>query len=379
MSRMTSRERVIGCCERQGFDRIPVKHEGTPEINQLLKDHFGLKNDEQLLRVLGDDFRYVEPPYIGPELEWLADESVEGYWGERYTYIEFEGGRYLESVYQPFAGVLELKDLDRSHFPSADWFDYSTVHRQAKELRAAGFAVCCGTAGDMDFINGISRARGMEQVLMDLIDDNPVYLDIMQARFQFYFAMHERMLKETGGLIDFAHIGEDLGNQIGPMINDDIFDKHFAPKYAEYFDMVHSHGCRTMLHMCGTVWMFLDRLIDLGLDVYDVVQPTTPENSIASLAKKFGNRLMYQGTMDVQKELAFGAVADVQRELALRMRLFPKGGLILGPSHAVQPGSPMENVLTMYREAGSLMEDIPGWVYDISVEESDDISRSKLF
>ena len=70
----------------------------------------------------------------------------------------------------------------------------------------------------MDFINGIARARGMEQVLMDLIDDNPVYLEIMQARFEFFYEMHRRMLEAAGGLIDFAHVGDDLGNQRGPMI-----------------------------------------------------------------------------------------------------------------------------------------------------------------
>jgi hypothetical protein len=57
--------------------------------------------------------------------------------------------------------------------PSLPWeFDYSTIRGQAESLRQQGFAVCCGTAGDTDFINGIARARGMEQVLMDLIDDS---------------------------------------------------------------------------------------------------------------------------------------------------------------------------------------------------------------
>ena len=46
----------------------------------------------------------------------FPDGSVEGYFGERYKYMQFDGGKYLESVYQPFAGVLELADLDRSHF-----------------------------------------------------------------------------------------------------------------------------------------------------------------------------------------------------------------------------------------------------------------------
>ncbi len=376
---MTHHERVMHCCERSGYDRIPIKHEGTPEVNGELRKHFGLKNDEQLMIVLGDDFRYVEPRYVGPELRTFPDGSVEGYFGERYIYVQFDGGKYLESVYKPFAGIEDLKDLDRSHYPSADWFDYAGLAAEAARLRKQGLAICIGSAGDMDFINSIARARGFEQVLMDLIDDSEVYLDIMQARFRFYFEMHERILKECGGMVDFAHVGDDLGNQLGPMISMEIFDRHLAPKYAEYFRMVHSHGARTMMHMCGTVWPFLDRLIGLGLDVYDVVQPTTAENDIGSLRDRFGSRLLFQGSMDVQRELAFGTPAEVEREVERRLALFPKGGLILGPSHAVQARSPVENVVAMYRKAGTLMDPIEPWVFDVAGLESTAISMSKLF
>ena len=62
---MKSRERVLGAFHRRGYDRIPVKHEGTPEVNRMLMEHFGLSNLEQLLRVLGDDFRYVDPISCG--------------------------------------------------------------------------------------------------------------------------------------------------------------------------------------------------------------------------------------------------------------------------------------------------------------------------
>jgi len=376
---MTSRERVLSATERKGYDRIPIKHEGTPEVNHMIKEHFGLKNDEQMLIVLGDDFRYVEPEYIGPELKTFPDGSIEGYFGERYKYIQFEGGRYPEPVYQPFAGIEKLKDLDKSHFPSADWFDYSNVYNNAKSIHEGGFAVCMGTAGDMDFINGISRARGMEEVLMDLVDNNEAFLEILDARFKFYYETQENILKESKGLIDFAHAGEDLGNQLGPMISMEIFDRHFSLKYKKYFKMVHNYGARTMMHMCGTVWPFLDRLIEIGLDVYDVVQPTTPENSIGELARIFGDRIIFQGSMDVQKELAWGTPEEVRREVQRRLELFPEGGLILGPSHAAQPGSPLENILAMYSEAGSLMKEIPDWVYKIRGQDSTELNMSKLF
>ncbi|MBN1292819.1 MAG: hypothetical protein JXB48_13340 [Candidatus Latescibacteria bacterium] len=377
---MTSRERVLSSYNRNGYDRIPVKHEGTPEINRMIMNHFGLTNIEQLLRVVGDDFRYVEPVYCGPELRRFPDGSAEGFFGERYNYAEFDGGRYLESVYQPFAGVNRLEDLDRSHFPKADWFDYSTIKRQCEALNGE-FAVCCGNAGDMDFINGIGRAKGMEEVLINLIEDNPAYLEIMNARSEFYIEQHRRILEAADGLIDFTHIGEDLGNQNGKMISMDIFDKHFVPKYGKYFEMVHRYGAKVIMHMCGTVVDFLPRLIEMGLDVYDVVQPTIPEMDIAALKYRFGDKLVFCGSVCVQTTIAWGTTDEVEREVTRRLELFPDGGLFLGPSHAVQVGSPLENVLAMYRKAGSLCEKIDRSILDIQDTKGNinEISISKLF
>jgi uroporphyrinogen decarboxylase len=377
---MNSRERVMSAFERKGYDRIPVKHEGTPEINKMIMDHFGLFNMEQLLRVVGDDFRYVEPIYIGPELRTFPDGSIEGYWGEHYIYKEFGGGKYLEACYLPFANVNTLDELDRSHFPNAGWFDYSTIKTQCKLIREKGYVMCFGTAGDMDFINSIARARGTEQVLLDLITEDPVYLEIMDARFRFYYGMHERVLQVADGLIDFTHVGEDLGTQTGPVIGMDIFEKHFAPKFSAYFNMVHYYKAKTMMHMCGHVREFLPRLIELGLDVYDVVQPTAPEMDISRLKNDFGDRLTFCGSVSVQSTLAFGTSREVEQEVKRRLDLFPNGGLILGPTHAIQVGSPMENIIALYRTAGSLVENIDETILSIGTkEEGSKINLSKLF
>ncbi len=377
---MNSRERVLSAYNKTGYDRIPIKHEGTPEVNHLIMGHFGLTNMNQLLKVVGDDFRYVEATYIGPELKTFEDGSFEGYWGERYKYMEFGTGKYMESCYQPFAGIDTLEKLDPSHFPNADWFDYSTIREQCEKMNGE-YAICFGGAGDMDFINSISRAKGMEEVMIDMMTDNEVFIEIMNQRFKFYYDMHERVLQAADGLIDFTHIGEDLGNQRGPMISMELFETYFAPKFKQYFDMVHRYGAKAMMHMCGTVNEFLPRLIELGLDIQDVVQPTTPDMDIAVLQRNFGDKLFFQGSMDVQKEIAFGTPEDVQKEVRRRLDLFPKGGLFLGPSHAIQAGSPLENILAMYREAGSLIEVIDDGILSIQGEEEkvDAVNLAKLF
>jgi uroporphyrinogen decarboxylase len=79
--------------------------------------------------------------------------------------------------------------------------------------------------------------------------------------------------------------------------------------------------------------------------------------------------------------LPFGTVADVEREVRRRLDLFPKGGLILGPTHAVQVGTPLKNILAMYRAARSLCERIDDTILSIRGDEGavDKIDMSKLY
>jgi uroporphyrinogen decarboxylase len=350
---MTHRERVLSALSYQGYDRIPVSWDGTPEINAQMMKRYGLADYEALLTLVGDDCRHFSPPYIGPKLRTFEDGSWEGLWGERYNLVAFEDGSYPEAVFLPFAGIEDPSKLEPEKFPTAAWWDYSEAKAQAQRLHDAQFVVWTGGAGDLDFINGISRCRGMEEVLEDLALENEAFEVLIEARFRLYYDFHERMLQACDGLIDIAHCGEDLGNQRGPMISMKMFERHFAPRYGAFFKMVHGYGARTMMHMCGCTHKFLPRLIELGLDIYDVVQPTTPEMDIANLKRELGDRLAYRGTMCVQSTLPWGTVADVEREVERRKTLFARGGLILGPTHAIQVRTPLENIEAMYRAAGS--------------------------
>ena len=83
----------------------------------------------------------------------------------------------------------------------------------------------------------------------------------------------------------------------------------------------------------------------------------------------------------MQTTLAWGTPQDVEREVRRRLALFPEGGLFLGPTHAVQVGSPLENILAMYRTAGSLTETIDASVFSLGTESdgAGKINLAKLF
>ncbi len=352
---MKPKERVLNCINRKGFDRIPVKHAGEPEVNEMLRKHIGVTTDYELMRKLGDDFYTVQPIYCGPELKEYPDGSKEGIWGEKYKDISFGAGTYCESIYQPFKGLSDPKELGKFRFPSVDWYDFSTIKEQCG--KNSDLAIVSGWC-DMDLINGTARCRGVEEVLFDIATEDPVYLEIIERRTQFYYDLNKRILEEADGLIDIVHLGEDLGTQQGLLISPAKFDKLFAPKYKRVIDMVHSYGAKVMLHSCGSVRELIPNLIEVGVDILDVVQVTAKGMDIKGLHDDFGDKICFCGSICVQSTLPFGTKEDVRKEVELRKELFADGGLILGPTHAIQVGTPVENILEMYRVAGSLEKGI---------------------
>ena len=196
-----------------------------------------------------------------------------------------------------------------------------------------------------------------------------MYLEIMQARFEYYYQIHERALQAADGLIDIVHVGEDLGTQRGPLISMATFDKLLRPQAAGL--LRHGPSLRGPDH---DAHVRLRRAIPAAADRVgpghqDVVQPTTPEMDIAALAATYGDRLNFCGSMCVQSRSAVRHAGGCRGRGASATGLFPKGGLFLGPTHAIQVGTPIENILAMYRAAGSLREPIDDSIR--SIQSSD--------
>jgi uroporphyrinogen decarboxylase len=349
---MNHKERVISALNRKGYDRIPVKHYGTPEADTLLMDYFNVSTDMGLLKAIGDDFRVISAPWIGPPLEQHPDGSWDGWWGERYANISFGHGTYPEAVHLPFTDVEDVTELENYRMPSADDFDYSTIKEQCNEW--SEYATIFGNAGFLDFINSIARCRGVEKVLFDIAEKNPVYLALMEQRFRLFYDMTERALQAADGAIDIVHVGEDFGSQRGLLISPRTFETLFRPKFEKMFELAHKYGAITMMHCCGSVRKLIPRFIDIGLDVLDVIQTSAAGMNIVELHDEYSEDIAFAGSICVQSTLPFGSVDDVKREVELRLELFSEGGLILGPSHQIQAGTPVENIIAMYETAGCL-------------------------
>jgi len=268
---LTSKERVRISLAWQQPDRVPIQIYVTPEIGAQLAAHFGRRDWRQCL---GVDFRHVGPVYRGP-VRATRDGIRYDLWGAGYRRIEHgSAGAYDEATELPLASLESLDDVERYPWPDPEAFDLSTIRAQCNAV--ADFAVCCGDAGTPDIANGVSRGRGMEQVLIDIVTRDPVGLAIIDRRCDICYRVLRRTLESADGRVDIVCIGEDMGNQNGRMVSPRDFEEVFRPRLKRFIDLAHEFGARAMMHSCGDTHELMPTLMAMGLDVLDAMQPEPP-------------------------------------------------------------------------------------------------------
>ena len=184
---------------------------------------------------------------------------------------------------------------------------------------------------------------------MDLIS-NPEWTHYLSRKFtDFYKEDYFRAQKASGGNIDIFLVISDLGGQEGPMISLEMFDEFIAPYLKELVDRIHDLGAYAMFHSCGMVFPFIERFIDLGLDILDPIQPIGEEMSPENLAKSFKGKICFHGGIDIQYVLPHGTLEEVQDEVKHYSEVLgEEGGYICCPAHLFQPDTPPENIIAFY-------------------------------
>ena len=348
---MNSKERVLRTFARQKVDRVPVNYLKNNGIDRRLKTHFGLteKDDEGLRLALGVDFRHAGASYIGPKLYPEVPDMIVDEWGRHKRWVAHETGGYWDFCTWPLRDAT-LEEVEAWAFPSPDHFDYSEVTAACKCFK--DYFILGGDAGTGDIINNTGMLRTMEQVLVDLISDDPAGLRLIDRRLDILVEIMARTLDAGGGNIDMLWIGEDLGTQRGPTISLTLFRRHIRPRLQRFVDLAKHWNIPAMIHSCGSSSWAFDDFVEMGIQVVDTLQPEAKDMMPAYLKKRYGEKLAFHGMISTAGPLAYGTpqevVADVRKTLEIMM---PGGGYALAPTHQIQDNSPTENVIAMYTAA----------------------------
>jgi uroporphyrinogen decarboxylase len=344
---LTSKERVRLALGWQEPDRVPIQIYLTPEIEARLRAHF---KRQDLLDVFGVDLRTVEADWKG-DLKPNRDGIFYDVWGIGYRDAVYEFGTYPEACDLSLARITSMDEFNAYPWPDVDDYNFSSIQAQCAQMR--DFAVCVGGAGMPDIVNGVSRGRGMEQVLIDIQTDDEVGMAIIDRRVDFYYEYLKRALQAARGGIDIVCLGEDCGNQKGRMVSPSTFDRVFRPRLKKFYDLAHEYGAKAMMHSCGDTSDLQLTFIDMGLDVLDAMQPEPPGmRDIEKLRRMTHGKLAYCGLISTQDTLPHGTVDQCRAEARHRLDVIARGGgYIFAPAHCIQPDTPLENILAVFEEA----------------------------
>jgi uroporphyrinogen decarboxylase len=350
--KLTHRERIRLALEHRETDRVPIAMVCSginPPAYAALTEHLRRARNlsvEAYLRPMLD-IRSVAPAYVGPPLAPGTD-----IWGVRRSAISYGAGEYDEIEFYPLAEAGSPDDVRRHRWPTTDWFDYSVLPERIAAIGKEGDY--CLMVENGNIFETSWYMRGFERMFVDLALNPELSQALLQHVCDFFVEHFGRILAAARGRIDLVFTADDIGGQEGLLMSLGMWGQSIKPFHARLNRVIHEHGARVIYHTDGAVMKAVPGLIDMGIDVLQALQFDAKGMDPVALKAQFGDRLCFQGGVSVQKTLPFGTPEDVRREVGERIRVLGRdGGYILGPSHAIQAGTPPENIVAMFDAAAS--------------------------
>lgn len=338
---MTAKERVISQIEHKETDFIPYTLRFDEESDKTLKhgvlehvnssfgsDSWKSKLDNHIVRI-----KTANP---GIDFESGATTCVDMYGTE---------WRLDKRPFHMTKPVLEKPDLSTYTFPRIDtFFDEGWYERALQEINKNRDHFLVTNLG-VGVFERTWQMRGFENALMDSVINKDFYKELIRKIFEQQVTILEKLLILP---FDGIMLSEDWGYQGGIIIGAERWREYFKPYAAKLYDRIHKAGRYTVSHICGSVNEILPDLIEVGLDVYQSVQPEAKDNNPYQLKELYGKNITFWGGLGSQSTIPFGSLSEIKSEVRRLCREMGKGGgYILAPAKAIQPETPTENVVAL--------------------------------
>ena len=357
MEKLTHNQRWINTVNRKEVDRLPTFYSATDEFTDSLKKYLNCSLDKILYDYFDIDYRFQgdgfeakswEPLYIGPELKKYEDGTFENIWGSRQRYAYYGNGKYTETVEFALAKAETIRDVEKHNWPKVEWYDYKSILPVIKKYPDYPFMVGYLAPGWFAW-----EVRGMSQFMVDCIENKAVAEAILNHicdfGYEYYKKIIETLKDYIGKNVHCIHLADDWGTQEGLLLSPSVFDNFFASHYRRIIDLAHSSGLKVEFHSCGSAIKIFPKFIEIGVDIMNPIQTSARDMDPFTIKRNFGKDLCFSGAIDVQQVLPKLTAAEFKKEVFRVLdAMSNNGGYFPGPSHNIQAGTPVENVIAMY-------------------------------
>jgi uroporphyrinogen decarboxylase len=352
---MKSKERVRNALTRSTLpDRVPLQFdlcrsllEGFSAVYEIPVDYTTSYYEDVTYRISGNALRTAmgsDCVVVGGGLPagYTHPRTAEGDIVNEFGMVMRQGPLYMEVVAAPLADVTSAAEVAAFDFPDPHAPGrFADAEAQVAEYRDDYFII-----GDLELtlFEMAWHMVGMETFMVDLAMGEsyvPALLDRVKA---FTIGVGEAL---TALGVDAIWMGDDFGTQTGLMISPRMWRRIFKPRYREIIEALRSVNPEVIVafHSDGAVAPLLGDLIEIGVDVFNPVQPNVPGHEPDALKREFGNDLAFWGAIDQQHLLPNGTPQAIETDVAEKIGVLGDGGgYLCAPAHIIQADTSMAHV-----------------------------------
>lgn len=345
---MKPRERVLMAMRREGIpDRMPFEISWgafTPKVMEVYRkrtesslppeEYFDF--DVRMVTVAPsrkkpDHGRYFKSPL--PENVVFDEFGAGGVPGSQDHFLEFK--------YHPLEKAETIKEIREYEWPDLDAdYRYEGMKERTAAWQKQGYAV----AGDMysTIFETAWMLRGLETLLADFYEEPELVHELFE-QITLLRICQVRKYAEAG--VDIIRLGDDMATQLGPLIGPKLYREFLLTRMKRIVEAGREINPRVLffLHSCGKVEDMVPLFLEEGIDILNPVQPEC--NNLEMLASTYGDRISFWGGIGTQTTMPFGTPQEVRRKVGMVQEILGKqGGLLIAPSHILEPEVPWENI-----------------------------------
>lgn len=344
---MQPRQRVLTALRRQAPDRLPYFIRMTPPVIEELRRHTGETDPAAYFQTDIRDVTMAPTRQVADYRPYLAGKPPEATVNE--DGIAETTGTFLhyKRVVPLLDGIDDLRVIQDFPIPDINAPDrYSEFAGAVGAVQSQGHAVR-GRIGSL--FEWAWQVRGFENLFLDFAE-RPDLAECLLDRRTETLCGAARLQVEGG--IDVLGIHDDVAMQTGPMMSLATWRRWLKPRWAKVLAVAKAVRPDILVwyHSDGDATAFVPELIEIGVNVLNPVQPECMDGE--AIKRQYGDRLAFWGGLGTQSVLPFGTPSDVQKEVRrLVSTLGRGGGLLIEPTHQVQPDVPWENILAFIEAA----------------------------
>ncbi|HEX9118772.1 MAG TPA: uroporphyrinogen decarboxylase family protein [Anaerolineae bacterium] len=354
---MNRRDRVLMALRHEQPDFTPYNFHATAAVYKKVAAHYGMTGLDQVAEFAGNHLAKIGGDFnVNPWTENIAVEQAPS-GGPTATAADVAGGRHVDEfgcvwdrsggmphpVGHPLAG--DPAGLDAYRMPDP-WRAGRFDGARAVVERYRGDLFIFGKLG-MALFERAWAIRGMQQLLVDMAE-RPTFVEQLLDRILYEWNLP--IIEQQMALgVDGFYFADDWGSKTTLLFSPAMWRRFIKPRLALCYRRVKELGGIVGQHSDGQVLAVFPDLIEIGLDVFNPLQPSLYD--LSEIKRRFGDRLAFYGGVDEDRTLAFGTPEDVRAEVGARAaELGRGGGYILQSSHTILDDVPLANIIA-YIEA----------------------------